>query len=617
MTTPSAAVTPAAFPAADAALALTPPMPVKVLERIDWASKNYLIVDDFIGVRQLLRESLRSLGAKNIDQASSGGEAMALLNKLRYDVVLCDYNLGEGKNGQQVLEEARVRQLLLPSSVFVMVSAEKSVESVMGAAEHQPDAYLVKPITEGVLLTRLNRVWRKKQVLRPIDQAVVEKDFLRAARLCDEQIAATGKTHLIDLLRMKARMFERSGQPARAREVYEQVLAQREYHWARAGLGKIRLADGEFEQARQMFQTIVAENRHYIDAYDQLALAYQGMGQHEEAGAILERAARLSPNSVPRQRNLGQAALKLGNIPLAEKAFRKCLVLGEYSIRKNPDAYLGLARVCGMKNETKDALQLLLLAQREFGSGSGAEHEFMRLRAKVTEGLVFHESGDERNARRAGEELDAMLQQDPARPSSAICVEMATMLFAVGLKDTPSEVLCHVVRNNHDNTLLQDEIQKIFDKARLQDEGAAMIRAARKEAVDLMNQGVVLWKGGKLREAVEWMREARTQVPDNVRVLFNAVQILVSHMKQRGYDADLDLEARAILERVDKLQPGQGRFAQLMEQVNALLPKPEEEAAADAAPEPSKPADDRPAPKPVSKPASKPSARSSRARRGY
>ncbi|MET0859256.1 MAG: response regulator, partial [Telluria sp.] len=149
------------------------------IANVDWADKNYLVVDDFIGIRQLLRESLRNLGAKNIDQASSGGEAIALLARIRYDVVLCDYNLGEGKNGQQVLEEARLRNLLMPSSVWMMVSAEKSVESVMGAAEHQPDAYLIKPITEGVLLTRLNRVWHKKQVFKMIDLAFSEKDYLR------------------------------------------------------------------------------------------------------------------------------------------------------------------------------------------------------------------------------------------------------------------------------------------------------------------------------------------------------------------------------------------------------------------------------------------------------
>ena len=32
-----------------------------------------------------------------------------------------------------------------------------------------------------VLLTRLNRVWHKKQVFREIDQACMEKDYLRAA----------------------------------------------------------------------------------------------------------------------------------------------------------------------------------------------------------------------------------------------------------------------------------------------------------------------------------------------------------------------------------------------------------------------------------------------------
>ena len=595
MTMPAALVQTSATPPA----APTPALP-KVLEQIDWAGKHYLIVDDFAGIRQLLRESLRSLGARNIDQASSGGEAMSLLTKTRYDVVLCDYNLGEGKNGQQVLEEARIRQLLLPSSVFVMVSAEKSVESVMGAAEHQPDAYLVKPITEGVLLSRLNRVWRRKQIFRLIDQAFMEKDYLRAATLCDEQIAAN-RVHVIELLRMKARMLERSGQPALARAVYEQVLAQREYHWARAGLGKIRLADGDFEQARQMFQTVIAENRHYIDAYDQLAQAYQGLGRHDEAAGILERAAKLSPNSVPRQRNLGQAALKLGNVVLAEKAFRKCLVIGEYSIRKTPDAYLGLARVCGLKNNTKDALQLLQLAQRDFGG----DYDDMALRAKITEGLIHHESGDYRNARRAGDELEAMLGEDPKRPGTAICIEMAILLFAVGVKDTPGEVLAHVVRNNHDNNLLQDEVQAIFDKARLSEEGAAIIRAARKEAVDLMNQGVVLWKSGKLPDAVKWMRMARERVPDNVRVLFNAVQISISHMQQEGYDEELDAEARMVLEHVDKLQPGQQRFAQLMEQLRGLQPKVDPAAAPppmDAADQKEGVADVAPEPAPVARP---------------
>jgi tetratricopeptide (TPR) repeat protein len=547
-----------------------PVLPGLTPDQVDWADKNYLVVDDFVGVRQLLRESLRSLGAKNIDQASSGGEAMGLLARIRYDVVLCDYNLGEGKNGQQVLEEARVRNLVNPSTVWLMVSAEKSVESVMGAAEHQPDAYLIKPITEGVLLTRLNRVWHKKQVFRMIDQAYAEKDYLRAARLCDAQIELS-KTHELDLLRMKAKLMEKSGQPYKAREVYDHVLEQREYQWARAGLAKIRMANGEFDQARQAFQGVIAENRYYIDAYDQLAVAYQNLGKPEEACAILERAARLSPNSVTRQRNLGNLALKLGNIPMAEKAFRKCIAIGEYSIMKTPDAYLGLARVCGQKNDPKEALQLLLAAQREFG----AEHPDIQLRTKITEGLVYHESGDYRRARKAGDELEEMLRATPERPDVPTCLELATLLFAVGVKDAPVELLCYVIRNNHDNPLLLDEVQKIFDKARLGDEGMAFIRASKKEASDLMNQGVLLWKTGKLGEAIEWMRNARKAVPNNQRILFNAAQIMVTYLQQQGYDAALSSEAYGILHHVDYLLPGQQRFAQLMEQLTQLQPAPE------------------------------------------
>lgn len=548
-------------------------------EQVDWAGKNYLVVDDFIGVRQLLRESLRSLGARNIDQASSGGEAIGLLAKLRYDVVLCDFNLGDGKNGQQVLEEARVRNLLLPSSVWMMVSAEKSVESVMGAAEHQPDAYLVKPITEGVLLTRLNRAWHRKQVFRPIDQAYAEKDYLRAARLCDEQIAAS-RVHQIELLRMKARLMEKSGEPERAREAYERVLAQREYQWARAGLAKIRMANGELEQARQMFLGVIAENRYYIDAYDQLAQVYQQMGKLEEACSILERAAKLSPNSVPRQRNLGKICLKLGNVGMAEKAFRKCISVGEYSVRKTPDAYLGLARACGLKNDPKEALVHLGAAQREFG----AEHADIGLRAKITEGLVYHESGDYRLARKAGDELEALLGARPERPDVPTCLEMATLLFAVGVKDAPVELLCYVTRNNHDNAVLLDEVQAIFAKARMADEGEELIRAAKKQASDLMNQGVLLWKTGKLGEAVKWMRNAREKLPNNQRILFNAAQVLISHMREKGYTELLAAEAHEVLAHVDRLQPGQQRFAQLMEQLAALAPKEEVAKETESAP---------------------------------
>ncbi|MES2046963.1 MAG: tetratricopeptide repeat protein [Pseudomonadota bacterium] len=535
----------------------------------DWINKHYLLIDDFSSMRVMLRDMLRSLGVKYVDQVGSGSEAVAALARTRYDVVLCDYNLGVGRTGQQVLEEAKIRDLVGPTCIWLMVSAEKSVESVMGAAEYQPDGYLIKPITEGLLMARLNRIWSKKLVFKEIDKAYEAKDYLKAAKLCDAQLA-TDKLHALDLARMKANLLVKSGEPEQASAVYKSVLAERDYPWAKTGLAKIYLQNGEDENARQLLQEVIDVNPNYLDAYDQLAQAQQHLGQFAEAEKVLESAVKLSPNSVMRQKNLGSVALKLGNIETAEKAFRKSVAVGEHSILRTPDSYLGLARVCGQKNDPKEALQLLSTVQKTFDT------EEIRLRAKVTEGLVYHESGDWKKARMSGEEMGRLLAQSTSHPDIETSLDMARLLFAVGVKDAPVDLLRELIKNNHDNDQLSEQVQQIFDKARMSEEGAELVSASRQEASEKMNQGVLLWKEGKLTEAVAWMRQARIAMPANIRILFNFAHIMVASLKAHGFDPVMAAETREVLEQVDKLAPNQRRFAQLMEQLAILSPTVEE-----------------------------------------
>lgn len=534
----------------------------------EWGKKRFLLIDDFTNMRQMLRDMLRAVGAQHVDQAASGSEAIAMLGRNRYDVVLCDYDLGPGKNGQQVLEEVKIRDLVGPSCIWLMVSAEKSVESVMGSAEYQPDAYLVKPITESILVTRLKRIWDKKRVFKAIDEAYEAKAYLTAAMLCDARLD-TDKLHALELRRMKATLLLKSGEPEKAMAVFEQVMAEREFPWAKAGIAKIHLQNGELDLARQMLQEVIEENPHYLEAYDQLASAQQQLGQLDAAEQVLASAAKLSPNSVLRQKNLGAIALKLGNVAVAEKAFRKSVEVGEHSILKTPDSYLGLARVCGQKNDAKEALKLLATVQSTFDT------EEVRVRAKVTEGLVYHESGDFVRARKSGDELGQLLAETTERPDPDTCLDMARLLFAVGVKDAPVDLLREVVKNNHDNAALAAEVQEIFDKARMSEQGEELVSTSRREATEMMNRGVLLWKGGKLAEAVEWMRNARIALPSNVRILLNFGQILIATMQQDGYDPALAAETKEVLNHADKLAPNQRRFALLMEQLTALAPAPD------------------------------------------
>ena len=78
---------------------------------MDFSDKTFLIIDDFEGMCSMLRDILRGCGANlnAIETAPNGGAAIGLLERRKFDIVLCDLNLGPGRNGQQVLEEAKFR----------------------------------------------------------------------------------------------------------------------------------------------------------------------------------------------------------------------------------------------------------------------------------------------------------------------------------------------------------------------------------------------------------------------------------------------------------------------------------------------------------------------------
>ncbi|MBA4392513.1 MAG: response regulator, partial [Desulfobacca sp.] len=156
---------------------------------IDYKRKTFLVVDDFQEFRASVRFMLQSFGVVSIDNANSGEAAIAQIETKPYDVILCDYNLGHNqKDGQQILEEIKHRELIKLSTVFIMVTAENTMEMIMGAAEYSPDDYLMKPFTKEVLRTRIEKAFKKKNDLELIESAVQKKEYRHAIDLCEGQI---------------------------------------------------------------------------------------------------------------------------------------------------------------------------------------------------------------------------------------------------------------------------------------------------------------------------------------------------------------------------------------------------------------------------------------------
>jgi tetratricopeptide (TPR) repeat protein len=528
-----------------------------------FAGKSFLVIDDFQGMRTLLRDMLKIFGSKNIDTVTNGREAISLLEKNKYDVVLCDYNLGSGKTGQHILEEAKHRDLIGLATAWIIITAEKTADLVFGAAEYMPDDYIIKPVNEATMKSRLEKVLARKEMLIDIEKAVRDKNHDRIIALCDKALAS-GKANATELQRIKTGTLLTTGRYDRARQEFEQILAKRDIPWARTGLGKTYFHKGDLARAQQLFREVIDSNPAYLEAHDWLARSHEKAGELEEAQRALARCTELSPNSVVRQRSLGELAHKLGDLETAEKAFRRTIKLGEFSIHKTPSAYLGLAKICSANDAPAEALQILKEVQKEF------ENAETTLHAKVVEGMVYSKSGDRINAEKTSREVSELVKSNDSHRSAGVMLEAAQLFLATGNKDAAENIVQTLVKNNHENAELLAQVGDLYDQAGMSDKGEELVNQSRQEVIAINDRGVVLAKEGKLDEAIRLLSDAHTLLPDNKRIMINLANMAVMSMRQNGRNSELMQVAVECLRQVAKLDPQEKWCAQLQLALDAL-----------------------------------------------
>ena len=126
------------------------------------AEKWVLVIDDMEGMRSQLRMSLSSSGFAKLHVVSGIKEALERMASNRYDVILCDYSLGDSTDGQQFLEYLRTNDLITRNTIFFMITAEQVYEKVVTIAECAPDDYLLKPFTAAQFNARLEKLLEKQ-----------------------------------------------------------------------------------------------------------------------------------------------------------------------------------------------------------------------------------------------------------------------------------------------------------------------------------------------------------------------------------------------------------------------------------------------------------------------
>jgi tetratricopeptide (TPR) repeat protein len=526
---------------------------------IDYRKKNILVVDDFHEFRASLRFMLQSFGAVSIDGAGTGEAALDFIKNKAYDIILCDYNLGfQQKDGQQILEEIKSRELIKLSTVFIMITAENTTEMIMGVAEYYPDDYLIKPFTKEVLKARIEKAIRKKEDFEIVESAVNRKEYRRAIALCEQQIQKH-PPNIFEYLKLEGELCLQSGDYQRAREVYEGVLNIREIPWAQIGMGRTLFCLEEFEKAGDIFQGLVQENALNVVAYDWLAKIHIKLNNQAEAQRLLQEATDISPKSVKRQETLGEVALQNQDWQISEKAFKTAIECGKHSCFKSPAVYTGLAKVLVEKKEPDKALNVLNDISKEFTGDESAAFQ-----ASAMKGVVYRTMERKEESARCFQEAARLFLESEKPIPPEMAMDVAKSCFDAGEKDSGLKLIQDIVRNNHEDEVLLKKVQTVFNEADLGEEGSRFIATTRKEVVQINNRGVKLVEAGKLDEAIASFEEAAQKLPGNKTILANTARALLMHVQKNGKDKAVLKRAMVYIKSLQKVDPAYNRIPGLL-----------------------------------------------------
>lgn len=335
----------------------------------------YLVIDDFPSARKQVRGMLVQMGVNTIFEAGNASQAKRVLKDQPIDIVICDFNLGTGQDGQQLLEEMRSTGEVTHVTQWVIITAETSKDMVMGAIENEPDDYLAKPFAFDTFQLRLKKWVRRFHELAPLLKTLDTGTRAEIIEACQQTM-----THLPRYRSWARKMMISTlihdRQLDTAEEILDAVLAKRHQDWALHEKARIQMLNKQFEPAMTMLEEVVTINPNNVAAYDHLAACYLEVKQPIKAQQTLVQAARISPRNLKRQRRLAKLSRQLKDYNVSARAYKEVLSLSNNTLHDSPENYVNLAETLNtaarqggdgkIRNATRQAMELAQRMSQRF-----------------------------------------------------------------------------------------------------------------------------------------------------------------------------------------------------------------------------------------------------------
>lgn len=466
----------------------------------DVNKSHALIIDGNPTSRSVLFQHLRDFGFGAVKTAGRLIDARDQLERRRFDLVICDYHFeNSNESGQDLLEELRREHMLPYSTVFVMVTGEATYQKVAEAAEAALDSYLIKPFSANTLFERLKEARQRKRVLKDIFDSMDAKQYELAAQLCLNRFEQR-QLYWLYAARIGAEILLMLKRNEEAKVLFDAVVEAKAVPWARLGVARVQLAEGEVAAARRTLETLLGDLPQYADSYDVMGKVQMEQGQIEEALSTYRTAANITPGCILRLQHCGTLSFYGGDTATATEMLERTWQMGS-------------------KSRLFDVLSMMLLAFLRFDAGdtknlavaydvlqrfSDTYDQSVRLRRMAEVGQILVTLNDGKTAvgvLRARELVADITEPDFDMEAGTNMLSLWSRLGPHGVDD--SEFMDVVLRVAKRFSVSKAATEVLVAAVRRTPQAAAWVRDAHTEVMQLAETAMNHAIRGQPRAAVE------------------------------------------------------------------------------------------------------------------
>jgi CheY-like chemotaxis protein len=531
---------------------------------IDYRQYSILIIESTELYRGILKKILTDIGAENIRVASTGKDAITACQKTLFDVVFCDFELGKGKTGLQVLEELRITKFIKPSCIFAMITAAVDKSIVLSCLEHKPSLFITKPFTHNELKGRLDKIFELRTYLSPIISAMDNQKYTLALLLCDKELTSQSryaswciKTQCELLFKLKS--YDACIEACRA------ALSHKSHTWAHLLLGKALCATEQHDLALDTFNTLYSGQSisiESIEAFDEAAHIHVQKGESETAQALLQQATDLSGLSIPRLLTLAGLCEQNDDVIAATKVYRNVAKHAEYSIHACPDNQLNFARSLTESAARSGHVQSKIFVAEALTAINKVNKSFQDNTTRVHAGLLACQAyvsidESEKAKQLLAKALTSYKELNDTEKNIDVKVELARTYVITGNQDKANVLMKEINQSDEFSHKLAYRIDRISEEP--------VSKSGKSEVININNKGITFYNTKEFNKAITYFSKALKRFPKHIGIRLNLAQALIAQLTLQGPDAKLIQQCRDDLAHLSHITPAHPQYSRLTE----------------------------------------------------